>query len=90
MRRWYQDYAICLCQCLIREIELCINIFPIKTKLAIEFVNKINLEILLLKGWRKSTNKMFGKFAPKNDMEIPKQITMTKQLEKVITENRLL
>jgi hypothetical protein len=56
-RRWYQTSAISICENLIQQLEYCLDILPMKLTVLINIVKKLNYEIKLLKGWRKSNNK---------------------------------
>jgi hypothetical protein len=57
-RRWFQTYAISNCENLIQQLEYCLDILPMKLPMLVQFVNRIQYEIKLLKGWRKSNNKL--------------------------------
>jgi hypothetical protein len=56
-RRLYQDKAVINCEQLLQEFQYCADIFPVKLAKFMPFVDSIELEIKLLKGWRKSTNQ---------------------------------
>ena len=57
-RRIYQTKAIVNCEQLLQELQYCADIFPVKLTKFLPFVDSIELEIKLLKGWRKSTNEI--------------------------------
>lgn len=57
LRRNAQDLAIADCESLKQELELAVDILPVKADKLIRYVDAINKEIALLKGWRKSDNK---------------------------------
>lgn len=57
LRRNAQDLAIADCECLKQELELVVDILPTRAEKIIKYVDKINKEIALLKGWRKADNK---------------------------------
>ena len=67
-RRRYQTAAIANCQQLIQELQYFTDVFSLKydtfsvniTKI-MPFIDKIEFEIRLLKGWRKSTNELAKK-----------------------------
>ncbi len=59
LRRTSQDKAIANCEMLKQQLDLVITIFPVKAELIIHYVEQINKEIALLKGWRKSDNQRF-------------------------------
>jgi hypothetical protein len=56
-RRLSQDHAISACEMLKQDMELLVDILPIKADKLIRYIDSINREIALLKGWRKSDNK---------------------------------
>jgi hypothetical protein len=72
MRRWYQTVSITVCERLIQEIEFCVDTLPVKGKFALQFVDKITFEIMLLKSWRKANNRLFRNIINKNQTP-PKQ-----------------
>jgi hypothetical protein len=57
-RRRYQDAAIGCCQKLIQELQCVTDILPIRMNKLMPFMDMLNFEIRLLKGWRKSTNEL--------------------------------
>jgi hypothetical protein len=57
-RRRYQDAAIGCCQKLIQELQCVSDILPVRMDKMLPFMDMINFEIRLLKGWRKSTNEL--------------------------------
>jgi hypothetical protein len=58
LRRRYQDGAIVNCEQLLQEMQFCADILPVKLHKFLPYVEKIEFEIQLLKGWRKSTNRI--------------------------------
>jgi hypothetical protein len=56
LRRRYQNGAIVNCEQLLQEFQYCADVLPIKLEKFLPYVDKIELEIRLLKGWRKSNN----------------------------------
>lgn len=56
-RRLAQDRAISCCESLLKEMELAIDILPVDAEKYMPYVDCIEREIALLKGWRKSDNK---------------------------------
>lgn len=56
-RRLSQDRAISCCESILKELELAIDILPIDAEKYMVYVDCIEREIALLKGWRKSDNK---------------------------------
>ena len=57
LRRNSQDLAIADCESLKQELELAADILPVDADKLLKYVDSINREIALLKGWRKSDNK---------------------------------
>lgn len=56
-RRLSQDHAIAACEMLKQDIELMADVLPIKADKLLRYIDSINREIALLKGWRKSDNR---------------------------------
>jgi len=56
LRRRYQTGAIINCEQLLQEFQYCADILPVKLEKFLPYVDKIDFEIKLLKGWRKSNN----------------------------------
>lgn len=56
-RRIYQDKAIGQCFRLLQELNYTIETLPVNIEKYVKFIDGINREINLLKGWRKSDNK---------------------------------
>lgn len=59
MRRNYQTQAICNCENLLQEMQYIICVCHPNVEKYMVYVDIIEKEILLLKGWRKSDNKIF-------------------------------
>jgi len=57
-RRLCQDRAIVACEQLHQEILYCMDLIPVKASMFLPYVEKIEFEIKLLKGWRKANNKI--------------------------------
>lgn len=57
-RRTFQNHAICNCEQLLQEMQFIITIIPVKAEKLMRYVEMIEKEIALLKGWRKSDNKI--------------------------------
>jgi hypothetical protein len=57
LRRHYQNEAIINCEQLQQEFLFCEDTLPVRASAFAPYVEKIELEVKLLKGWRKSTNK---------------------------------
>jgi hypothetical protein len=75
VRRRYQTAAIVNCEQLLQELMYCSDVLPLGLEKFTPFVDAIEFEIRLLKGWRKSTNKMA------DDLE-KKSVKETEQLKK--------
>jgi hypothetical protein len=58
VRRRYQTAAIVNCEQLLQEFLYCEDVLPVHISKFLPFVEKIEFEIALLKGWRKSNNKL--------------------------------
>lgn len=57
-RRLFQDYAIGNCEQLLQEMQYVMSIIPVNSNKYMRYVDMIETEIILLKGWRKSDNKI--------------------------------
>lgn len=57
-RRGYQNAAIINCQQLLQEFQFCEDSLPIKAEKFMPYVESVGFEITLLKGWRKSDNRL--------------------------------
>ena len=60
-RRNFQNHAIGNCEQLLQEMQYIISIIPVDAQKYIRYVEMIEKEIALLKGWRKSDNKILKK-----------------------------
>ncbi len=60
-RRNFQNHAIGNCEQLLQEMQYIISIIPVDAQKYIRYVEMIEKEIVLLKGWRKSDNKILKK-----------------------------
>jgi hypothetical protein len=58
IRRNYQNTAIIKCEQLLQEILYCEDIMPVKFSKFQPYIERIEFQIKLLKGWRKSNNKI--------------------------------
>jgi hypothetical protein len=57
-RRRYQTAAIINCEQLLQEMHYCEDILPVHVTKFLPYVDAIEFEIKLLKGWRKANNKI--------------------------------
>jgi hypothetical protein len=60
-RRGYMNAAIINCQQLLQEMQYCEDVLPVAVSKFLPYVDTIGFEITLLKGWRKSDNKLLDK-----------------------------
>jgi hypothetical protein len=58
LRRHYQTQAIINCEQLLQEFHYCEDVLPVAVAKFIPYVEQIEFEIKLLKGWRKANNKI--------------------------------
>jgi hypothetical protein len=58
VRRRYQTGAIVNCEQLLQEILYCEDVIPVKASMFMPYIERIELELKLLKGWRKSNTKI--------------------------------
>jgi hypothetical protein len=65
LRRRYQTGAIVNCEQLLQEFLYCEDVLPVHISKFMPFVEKIEFEIALLRGWRKSNNKLEEKLLKK-------------------------
>ena len=61
-RRLYQDEAIINCEQLLQQFLYCHDVLPVKASIFVPYIEQIEFEINLLKGWRKSDNRNFKNF----------------------------
>jgi hypothetical protein len=57
-RRQYQTAAIINCEQLLQEMLYCEDVLPVKVSKFVPYIEQIEFEISLLKGWRKANNKI--------------------------------
>jgi hypothetical protein len=60
-RRRYQNEAIINCEQLLCELTYCADVLPVELGKFMPYIDKIALEVKLLKGWRKSSNELARK-----------------------------
>lgn len=61
LRRNHQNKAIGNCEDLLQEMQYVISVVPVNAQKYMPYVEIIEREIALLKGWRKSDNKILEK-----------------------------
>jgi hypothetical protein len=57
-RRHHQTAAIINCEQLLQELLYCEDVMPVKVSKFMPYIEQIEFEIKLLKGWRKANNKI--------------------------------
>lgn len=57
-RRCFQNAAIGNCEQLLQEMQYILDVIPVDVNRILRYTNTIEREIILLKGWRKSDNKI--------------------------------
>jgi hypothetical protein len=57
-RRRYQTAAIINCEQLLQELQYCEDVMPVKVSKFVPYIEQLEFEIKLLKGWRKANNKI--------------------------------
>jgi hypothetical protein len=57
-RRRYQTAAIVSCEQLLQEMLYCEDVMPLKASTFMPYIEQIEFEIKLLKGWRKANTKI--------------------------------
>jgi hypothetical protein len=67
LRRHYQTQAIINCEQLLQEMHYCEDVLPVAVSKFIPFVEAIEFEVALLKGWRKANNKIMKNAAEKRE-----------------------
>lgn len=70
-RRLYQDKAICICECILQELNHLADVLPVDANKLIPFIDLTDNEVGLLKRWRKSDNKFLKKIQNKENLENP-------------------
>jgi len=65
VRRNYQNEAISDCFCLLEEFQYIISVVPVDAEKYMPYVELIDNEIALLKGWRKSDHKIYERIKEK-------------------------
>jgi hypothetical protein len=69
IRRNYQTGAIVNCEQLLQEMLYCEDALPVKASKFMPYIEQIEFEIKLLKGWRKANKKIQEQIAGKNGRE---------------------
>lgn len=78
-RREYQTKAIGCCEQLLQEMQYVITIINVDINKFLPYVDMVEKEIALLKGWRKSDNRMVpGLLKKEAQLELDKQIEYEK------------
>jgi hypothetical protein len=58
IQRQYKTMAITACEDLLQEMQFIADLLPVKLAKFLPYAERIEKEIALLKGWRKSSNKL--------------------------------
>jgi hypothetical protein len=74
LRRRYQTGAIINCEQLLQEIQYCGDVLPVKASTFVQYIEKIEFEIKLLKGWRKANNKLEEQVVAKQQQKTGREI----------------
>ena len=61
-RRLHQDRALGYCHVMLQELQFIIEALPVNVNKYVRYADSIQLEIALIKGWRKSDNKYRKKY----------------------------
>jgi hypothetical protein len=69
LRRRYQTGAIVNCEQLLQEMLYCKDVLPVKASIFDPYIEQIEFEIKLLKGWRKANNKIAEQIATKQQQK---------------------
>jgi hypothetical protein len=69
MRRQYQTAAIINCEQLLQEFLYCEDVLPVKASKFMPYIEQIQFEVKLLKGWKKSSNKLEEQITKKTRRE---------------------
>ena len=72
-RRNYQNRAIGNCEQLLQEMQYVMGVLPVNAEKLMPYVETIEKEIALLKGWRKSDNKILRQIKKKQREEQKKE-----------------
>jgi hypothetical protein len=69
IRRNYQTGAVVNCEQLLQEMLYCEDVLPVKASKFMPYIEQIEFEIKLLKGWRKANKKIMEQAASKDGRE---------------------
>jgi hypothetical protein len=72
-RRMYQNAAIINCEQLLQEMLYCEDVMPVKSSIFIPYLERIEIEINLLKGWRKSNSKIMQRIIEAGEKKAKKE-----------------
>jgi hypothetical protein len=76
-RRFFQDQAIVNCQQLLEELIYCADVLPVHLGKFLPYVDRINEEVTLLRGWRKDNNRLEKEITKKEGLrEVARQIAL--------------
>lgn len=87
-RRRYQTMAIGNCEQLIQELQYIISIISVDANKYLPYVDMIDREVALLRGWRKSDNRLLAKIKEAERQEAAEEIIAAEELAKKLKEER--
>lgn len=88
-RRRYQTMAIGNCEQLIQELQYVISIIDVDANKYLPYVDMIDREVALLRGWRKSDNRLLAKIKENERQEAAEAILAAENLAKEIKQERI-
>lgn len=81
-RRLRQDRAIGNCYQLIQEMQFVISVFPVNAQKYMRYTGMIETEIALVKGWRRSDNKILKRLQKEEEPKLKSEAQTV--LEKIL------
>lgn len=88
-RRRYQTMAIGNCEQLIQELQYVISIINVDANKYLPYVDMIDREVALLRGWRKSDNRLLTKIKENERQEAAEELLAAESLAKQIKQERI-
>ena len=79
-RRKFQNHAICNCEQLLQGFQYIISVIPVNANKYLQYVDMIEKEIALLKGWRKGDNRLLKKIVKEESKKDNDLISLIKKL----------
>lgn len=87
-RRRYQTMAIGNCEQLIQELQYVISIVKVDANKFLPYVDMIDREVALLRGWRKSDNRLLTKIKENERQEATKELLATEALANALKHQK--